>query len=217
MPGFGHSYDPGRCLEPAEHAEVIAELLDKIEINDVTVVGFSFGSLVATTLALERPDLVGSLVLVNPPGVGARSADALAIPARVSAITRAHGRREGIAANLRELMLCHWELIDTALIDLVSDSVARTRYVTRGISQQSQTLQLLGRVTQGVKVLIGERDPFHSNDLPGRVLAIDEVLGRGAADIVPDAAHWLQYDRPDRFNEVLLELTSVDIKMRSSG
>lgn len=209
MPGFGHSYDPGRCLEPIEQARVAAEFLERLGVNHVTVAGFSFGSVVATMLAIDRPDLVRSVLLINPPGVGVRSAEALAIPARMSAVARAHGRRAGIASNLRELMLCHGELIDTALVDLVSDSIARTRYVTRSVSQQAQTLQLLRRVTQKVKVLIGEQDPFHRNDLQGRVSAIDEALGEGTVHIVPDAAHWLQYDRPDAFNEALLEFTST--------
>jgi len=208
LPGFGNSYDPGRCLMPEEHAEVLAEFLTQLEVAPVALVGFSFGTLVASTLAVRRPDLVRVLTLLNPPGVGPRSPDALALPARLSALSKAQGRRAGVEGTLRELMLCHHALVDDNLIDLLGDSIARTRYVTRSVSQSSDTLSLLAQVTQKAMVLIGERDPFHSNDLEGRRKNIDAVLGKGAVRIVPDAAHWLQYDRPDYFNQALLDFIS---------
>lgn len=205
LPGFGRSYDPGRCLMPEEHAEVLAEFLAQLKIESVALVGFSFGTLVASTLTVRRPDLVRVLTLLNPPGVGQRSPEALALPARLSALAKAQGRRAGVEGTLRELMLCHHELVDDDLIDLLGDSIARTRYVTRSVSQSSDTFSLLKQVTRKTMVLIGERDPFHSNDLEGRRKSIDAVLGAGAVRIVPGAAHWLQYDRPDSFNQALLD------------
>lgn len=210
LPGFGHSYDPGRCLMPEEHADVVVEFLGWLGVRNVAVAGFSFGTLVATTLAIDHPALVNSVTLVNPPGVGPRSPEALALPARTSAVAKEKGKRAGVENTLRELMLCNHALIDDTLIDLLGDSIARTRYVTRSVSQQSETLAMFRQVTQKTMVLIGARDPFHSNDLQGRRECINAALGAGTVRIVPEAAHWLQYDQPDYFNRALLEFTAAD-------
>lgn len=199
LAGFGGSSDPGRCLTPDEHAHELAVWLAELGLARVRMVGFSFGSLVATALALAYPSLVDALVLVNPPGVGPRSEAALSLPERMSAIAKQHGRRAGIEGTLRELMLAQSSLITPALVDRMTEAARLTRYVTRGISRQSQTLDLMSRLRMPTAVLLGEEDPFHSNDLEGRRRSLDAVLGAGATRLIPDAAHWLQYDQPHRF------------------
>jgi len=203
LPGFGESSDPGRCFTPQEHAQLLRDWLEQLGIAHLRLVGFSFGSLVALELTLAAPSSVDSLVLVNPPGVGPRSAQALALPERMSAVARQSGQRAGVAASLRELMLSRHELITDELVDRMALATQRTRHVTRSISRQSPTLSLLAGIDVPTAVLIGERDPFHSNDLPGRVKAIDGLLGAGATRIVPGAAHWLQYDQPGHFSREL--------------
>jgi pimeloyl-ACP methyl ester carboxylesterase len=49
-----------------EHREDAAALLEHLDVTDATVVGFSAGGIPALDLAVERPDLVGALVLVEP-------------------------------------------------------------------------------------------------------------------------------------------------------
>ncbi len=64
-PGFGHSSRPRSTVwTPFAQAKLIAKALDQLGDTKVTVVGHSFGTLVALALATERPELVSSLVLV---------------------------------------------------------------------------------------------------------------------------------------------------------
>jgi pimeloyl-ACP methyl ester carboxylesterase len=49
-----------------EHLEDAAALLEHLGMNGAAVVGVSGGGIVALDLAVERPDLVGALVLVEP-------------------------------------------------------------------------------------------------------------------------------------------------------
>ena len=223
LPGFGDSYDPGRCLAVDEQCDVMGEFLDRQGLSRVTLAGFSFGAVVAATMARARADRVESLVLVNPPGVGPRSEYALALPVRMSALSKKAGFRAGVEGVLRELMLCNHELVDSALVDRAGEAIKRTRYVTRSLSQGSQMLEVLEGISQGIRVFIGAEDPFHSNDLGGRKTSIDDRIGYDAVRIVPRAAHWLQYDRADFFNEALLDFhtkgkrrhsTSVSIERR---
>jgi 3-oxoadipate enol-lactonase len=60
--GFGRT--PIGSL-PLTHARDVAELLDGLGISGAAVVGGSMGGRIALELAIDRPDLVGALVLVG--------------------------------------------------------------------------------------------------------------------------------------------------------
>jgi pimeloyl-ACP methyl ester carboxylesterase len=65
-PGFGHSERPRSTIwTPSAQARLIAQALDSLGEDQVTVVAHSFGTLVALALASERPELVSSLVLIS--------------------------------------------------------------------------------------------------------------------------------------------------------
>jgi pimeloyl-ACP methyl ester carboxylesterase len=64
-PGFGHSERPRTIVwTPAAQARLIAAGLTELGDGSVTVVGHSFGTLVAAELALNHPGAVRSLVLI---------------------------------------------------------------------------------------------------------------------------------------------------------
>lgn len=70
--GFGFSprpTEPGRRLTITGQAEILAGLLDELELTAVELVGFGWGGEVASELAVSRPDLVSRLVLVDIPGL----------------------------------------------------------------------------------------------------------------------------------------------------
>ena len=64
-PGFGHSERPRSTVwTPMAQARLFAQALRSLGEQQVTVVGHSFGTLVALALASEDPELVFSLVLI---------------------------------------------------------------------------------------------------------------------------------------------------------
>jgi hypothetical protein len=66
LPGFGLSDKPARALTAGQHAEVLAAWLDAAGLSTVNVLGNSFGCQIAVELAIRRPDLIASLILVGP-------------------------------------------------------------------------------------------------------------------------------------------------------
>lgn len=70
FPGHGLAEKP-RDFEysAARMAQVVAGVLDALEIRDVVLAGTSLGGHVAATVAVDRPDLVAELVLVGAVGV----------------------------------------------------------------------------------------------------------------------------------------------------
>jgi pimeloyl-ACP methyl ester carboxylesterase len=64
LPGCGQS-PPASSYDVPEQAGRVAALLDDLGLRHVTLVGHSSGGYVATALAEQRPDLVGSLALIS--------------------------------------------------------------------------------------------------------------------------------------------------------
>ncbi|MBL1096782.1 alpha/beta fold hydrolase [Streptomyces coffeae] len=64
LPGCGQS-PPARSYDVAAQAGRVAALLDELGLRAVTVVGHSSGGYVATALAEQRHDLVGSLAMIS--------------------------------------------------------------------------------------------------------------------------------------------------------
>jgi pimeloyl-ACP methyl ester carboxylesterase len=70
--GFSDAPD-GFSYSLEEHANTIAKLLDRNELQACNLIGYSFGGAVAIMLAAKRPDLVSQLVLMEAnldPGEG---------------------------------------------------------------------------------------------------------------------------------------------------
>src|SRR5690348_16912558 len=64
LPGCGQS-PPARSYDVPDQAGRVAMLLDDLGLRHVTLAGHSSGGYVATALAEQRPDLVGSLALIS--------------------------------------------------------------------------------------------------------------------------------------------------------
>jgi len=64
LPGCGQS-PPAPSYDVPVQAGKVAALLDDLGLRSVTAVGHSSGGYVATALAEQRPDLVGSLALIS--------------------------------------------------------------------------------------------------------------------------------------------------------
>jgi pimeloyl-ACP methyl ester carboxylesterase len=67
---------PGADLSPIGMAAIVAELIERLELDDVTVVGNDSGGAVSQVLVTTRPEHIGRLVLTNcdthenfPPGI----------------------------------------------------------------------------------------------------------------------------------------------------
>ena len=65
LPGYGWTHRPADKLTNPDSATLIGSLLDEIGGGPYVVVGHSMGVQSATELAIERPDLVSTLILIG--------------------------------------------------------------------------------------------------------------------------------------------------------
>ncbi|MFZ2619919.1 MAG: alpha/beta hydrolase [Alphaproteobacteria bacterium] len=66
VPGTGAQRPASAFIYIPRLAKLVANLLRHLQLHEVTIVGHSFGSLVAQDMAMNEDDVVGKLVLVSP-------------------------------------------------------------------------------------------------------------------------------------------------------
>src|SRR5882724_2332530 len=67
-PGHGESPLPATPLRAVEFGDLLVEFADRLDLSSAVIVGNSVGGYAACRLALERPDRVAGVVLVNNGG-----------------------------------------------------------------------------------------------------------------------------------------------------
>lgn len=70
LPGHGQSPDPTSVWGVYEYADMIAELIDKLKLNDPVLIGHSYGGRVAIVLASRLP--LTKMMLVDAAGIKPR-------------------------------------------------------------------------------------------------------------------------------------------------
>lgn len=66
FPGYGQTDELGDKHTVGAYAEFVANFLDELDLKNVTLLGHSFGALIALTYAAENPGRVLDLVLISP-------------------------------------------------------------------------------------------------------------------------------------------------------
>lgn len=207
LPGFGDSglppqgNDADALPEPLE-----VGLSDLLGERQCDLVGFSFGGLTAGLFAVLYPQRLNRLVIVGAPGLGLATRRNQGLRAWRH-LTDETEKREIHRFNLGALMLHHPESIDEQAVDIQQANVPRDRLPGRRLAFVPSLLEALPRITVPVDVMYGYEDALYQ----GRQTVLESTI-RGATptlnsfQFIPDAGHWVQYERADAFNAALLAM-----------
>lgn len=204
LPGFGDSAKPARGTD----ADVLPEPLEaglKILLGEqhCDLVGFSFGGMVAGFLAVQFPARVARLVLVGAPGLGVASRKTVPLmPWRHLADA---DQRDAIhRQNLAALMLHHPESITELALRLHVANVVRDRMKGRGLAYTDVLARTLPQVQCPVYAIYGREDALYKGRLDALAEALRPVRSVQGLQLIEDAGHWVQFERPKAFNAALL-------------
>ncbi|TMF90161.1 MAG: alpha/beta fold hydrolase [Chloroflexi bacterium] len=239
LPGFGHSDKPVLAYTIELFVKAVRDLMACETLERAAVMGVSMGGRVALGLALESPDLVARLVLVDALGVGP--------PRRVLAyrilLTKGLGELtlSGTARALRRMnpatirRFWGWYLrrpgrVDTILSDerianhgtLLSTPEYRAAYLSA-----LRSIARMGQLRDGITVedrlsellmptlLIWGR---HDHIFPASHAEIaKDKLRNGRVEIFENSGHTPQMEEPDRFNRLVLDFLSEPASRRGEG
>jgi pimeloyl-ACP methyl ester carboxylesterase len=205
-------------LSPTDLAALIAELIEQLELTDVTLIGNDTGGALCQLVVANHPQRIGRLVLTNcdafedfPPPAFRVLIKALArVPgavAMLAALGRLRaGRRAAMSLAPLTVEPVPDELLEAWVAPLRSRAIRRDLIkVLRGISPE-HTLSAAERLpafTKPVLIAWGARDPFFPFADAERLAALfaDARLER-----IADARTFVQMDAADRLGELITEL-----------
>lgn len=207
LPGAGESDAPSavESIEdfsgPVWHG--LVELLD--QQASLVIVGFSFGGLVATSLALRGGKRVSKLVLVASGGL-VEHRQATAGLRSWKRVEDADERREIHLNNLRALMLHDPRKID-ALALFIHQSGAEAGTVNPvPVHGRTDLRPSLQRVEARLAGIWGRCDKSVGAFLDERRQAIHAADPTAPFMVIEDAGHWVPFEQADAFNAALTEI-----------
>ncbi len=212
LPGCGQS-PPAPSYGVPQQAGRVAALLDDLGLRHVTVAGHSSGGYVATALAEQRPDLVGSLALIS---TGPRLDALLPQPFILRAL---------LAPPLGPLL---WPRRSDAMIrkgistttarpvDIPGDAVADLRNITyrtfrkvlrcnAAYVAERSVPERLARLGVPVLVIFGAADPRYEPSSAHQYGAVPNAR----VEMLPGVGHVPILEAPEATGELLLGFTAA--------
>lgn len=211
MPGYGDSDELGDDSLPAlvQRLAASVQALPGIGTRPFDLAGFSFGGLVAATLAAhlqaaEAPvPKVRRLALLGPGGHGGQRR-----PRGALQDWRAHagsGDAAALAAVMRHNLLMHMlhaeASVDADALDIHTQACVRTRFRSKHISRAGGLPEAMAAHGGPVLLVWGAEDVTATPEVLAPALAAS--LPDGRAHVVPGAGHWVQYEAAGTVNALL--------------
>jgi len=204
--GHGQSQKPSGPYSIPLFAKDTAELIKALGISPIHVVGISLGGMVAFQLAVDYPELVRSLVVVNAgPEVVARTMkDHWQIFFRFAILYLLGMRRMGMVLSKR-------------LFPKDEQASLREIFVERWAKNNFQAYLNALRAIVGWSVM----DRIHMIHLPTLIVTVEKdytpisaketfvaKMPQARLVVVPNSLHATPVDNPEKFNEIVMSFLS---------
>ena len=207
--GFGLSELPP---VPYAHHDDLHDLMGVFDIPSAIVAGASYGGNVASSLALEYPELVDALILVNSLVGNPSASDAL----REGWAEAEEALDRGDIAGAVEVDLRMWVDGPMRSPDMVDPTVREEVRVMNTILMERMSEQdladeqeidppIAGRLPEigaPTLVVVGDLD---QHDAQTSATALANGIAQATLATIPGAAHLPSMERPDHFNRIVLE------------
>ncbi|QEI05321.1 alpha/beta fold hydrolase [Pigmentiphaga aceris] len=199
MPGYGDSTADAGSLD-----DIVIALRASMNVlfgpdADIDLIGFSFGGLVATTLAAQRQH-IRRMALIGTAGHGGARRE------RGRMLSWRHPddpatEEAALRNNMQSLMVHHAASIDDLSLALYRQAVLSARFRSKPLSTSGRLLPVLAQCRHPVLLIWGEFD----------VTAVPEDVAPALCAAGPDrhwevvagAGHWAQYERAEAVNALL--------------
>lgn len=209
---IGGTRGPAAALDVANGARVVAELLRReLAGEPATVVGLSLGGWIATRLALEHPELVSRLVLIDAAGYAEQDWE------RIRALVTIEDDEDvdALYAALFRRVPWTFRLSRAGFRRVFGSAAVRSLISEDGLLGETDLYGApeLARLRIPVGVIWAEHDGLFAAEV-GRSIAGQVAEGRFY--LVEGAGHGLHWERPDRL-VAALEQCRAELPPRAAG
>ncbi len=207
--GFGDSDKPGSSYAVDDYVRMIGDFMDGLGIAQASLIGHSLGGVVALRLALERPQQVGKLVLVDTPVHGGGLAGPMKVNRNPLSRLMA-GPRTLVSVWMRSLKR------DSAAWSEIYDEIAEdTDKLDQAAVEQSmdsmESLDLRDALTQfytHALVVYGEKDEFID---PAQADIFADKAATAQVFILDNCRHFPFLDEPSKFHRLLKDFLASEL------
>ena len=204
--GFGDSPGPTGTNSFA-HADDAAALLDDVAAAPAILVGWSWGGIVALSVALRRPDAVSGLVLLEPPLHLKSRPNLPQLRALVGAmVLDSRGREEEAVKRFAEwAMRADWDSLPAELREAgLRNARGMMDELKVGTGEELKAKQLGSINARGLWLLGDRSQPDMARAAKRRAGRLPRVEVRN----VTGTGHGMQFDRPDAVAEAVQEVAA---------
>ncbi len=215
----GHGKSEAPSSADSYSIEILAQdvrcLLEQLGIGKCCLVGHSMGGFIALELALDHPDMVTALVLVDTSsGEFERVPGYAELRAKLDELARNEGMEAAFEYNathnpmIRERFERHPQLRQISRQRMLNTTVDGYIYVGRAISQWKPVTYRLSEIKVPTLIFVGEEDtPFHNASQ-----VMKESIANAQLVTVAGVGHSPHEEAPDVFNQALVSfLAGLDL------
>jgi pimeloyl-ACP methyl ester carboxylesterase len=206
LPGFGASPDVPPGLGVEDYLDWVADAIASTCSGSFNLAGFSFGGAVAGAVAARLGDRVQRLSLIAAGGFGVPTGRRLDLaPVSRGGTSSPDEARKALRHNLTQTMFADPACADDDTVELHRRNIARARFDSRKISLQDRLKDDLAKVEAPVQIVWGAQDRLAFPSVADRAERCRQARPDIRVDLVPEAGHWVQYERPDEVNRLLID------------
>lgn len=203
LPGYGESRGDSRADGMEGIAAMVAELIEALPYERVSVHGTSFGAMIALTLAAKRPELIDRLVLSC---FLARYDNAARM---MRATWKRCAREQGMIAVADLTSVAGFargfydrpeaEAVLQSIRDANSKTLPEAFIAGTEVIERTDLSPLLSRITMPVLLLAGAEDNMTAFDTAPSgfgLRRISEALPGAELHVIPESGHYLVIEQP---------------------
>jgi pimeloyl-ACP methyl ester carboxylesterase len=212
LPGFGRSAVPAdrSAYSIDGYADLIAALVDELDLGRVVLVGLSMGGYIVLAVARRHPEVLAGLVLADtradpdtPAGRQARSDQQALVEERGDVTPLVDGL---LTKVLAEAGPRHAEVGATLGDMMRSTAPAGWIGALEAMKQRRDQTDLLPSIAVPTLVVVGEGDAIAPVDVAE---AMAKAIPGAQFEVVPDAGHVANLENPEVFNRAFSEFLTT--------
>jgi len=201
--GYGESDKPNAAYDRPYFATWLKDFFSAMDISKAHIVGLSQGGAIALQFAIENPDLVEKLVLVDSGALGAKPTCKPFLAMVWMNI---------VPSNLSNRFASRYLLANTECrdpnhvyysVEVLKKPGGKNAFTQgRGAAVSAIPEESLRQIQNHILIIWGENDNFFSVE-HGEAAA--QIIPNAKLQRIKDAGHLPLMDQPDVFNEILIE------------